>query len=98
MKNSKNIPLEKNEKALSWGGAILLFILVWWIVDGINYDQKEEYSYCVEDCVYEHSSCISSVGGVSDKYLNIWIDEDETNSCVDDLEYCVESCKFDYLE
>jgi len=91
MEKKKDNQLSK--KRVPWGIIVLLILLAILYFSASN--NIDEYIYCIDDCVYDNSDCISS-SYVYDNQGNSYIKEYDADSCVSELEDCVSSCEIDY--
>ncbi len=73
-------------------GFMIMILIVSFIFDFL--DTKEEMGDCVDDCVYETSDCVSGaeVYSPTNPYVS-YVSSEDYESCLDDLESCVEDCK-----
>lgn len=101
IKNRKEVTIKINkedkakQKRAGWGlvGLIGLAIMIIWFMSMHYSDKADEYSYCVDMCVYDNSDCINKVYPLSDKYGEEYLEIFEVESCTNDLESCVSDCQ-----
>jgi hypothetical protein len=84
---------EKIEKSNVAGGAILIIIIIigafYLFFSFINSD---EYSSCINDCIYDNSDCLSS-SYIYDNQGNAYVSDLDAEICSGELEICVNRCK-----
>jgi len=93
--NEKDNKEEANTKPKKWGWIVIVWVIIiilaLWVVGGL-FDNSEEYSSCVSNCVSDNWACVSD--SISyDKSGNGWISEYDFEDCSLDLESCVSDCQ-----
>lgn len=88
--------MEKKKKQLSeknkipwWIIALIIFLLILYFTKSDNLDN---YTYCVDDCIYDIQNCMGNPYIFSDAYIK----ESDTSECLDNLESCVTNCEINY--
>jgi len=90
-KNKQN--LEKKKGFWWWILVIIAFIIILNALDKPN--KLNDYTYCVDDCIYNVQNCMFSYQIYDDKghaYIQNW----DADSCVSELKSCVSDCESDY--
>lgn len=77
----------------------------WWVIIlaliGAYYfffvaGEVADYQYCVSDCKFNVDMCIMDSESIQDKYSTFYYNEDDIDSCIDELDSCLNHCESDY--
>jgi hypothetical protein len=74
------------------GLIIFCYILGYFLFDFLFDTSKEDYNYCIEDCVSDQESCITWIDSVSDRDGEEYLPQLEVESCSSDLDSCTSDC------
>jgi len=78
---------------IPWWIIAILIILVIILLN--TSDNLEDYTNCVDDCVYDVYDCMYSYE-VWDSQGNSYIEYWGADYCISELEYCTTICEIDY--
>jgi hypothetical protein len=85
---------ESGRKNVPWWAMILIIllaILYFNSLDNIN-DSINDYSYCVNECSYDVTSCMDYPDFISEACIK----ESHASQCLDELDICISECDATY--
>ncbi len=82
---------EKEKKKFRWWWILIVILVVWVLSSSWNSSSKEDYTFCIDDCVASEQDCVYWTI-INDKAGNQFVPYDEYESCSLELESCVTDC------
>jgi len=79
------------KKKVPWWVIILIIILGFWLLAVLG--TAEEYKSCVDECVSDIDSCLMH-SEIYDSQGNAYVEDLDYESCINDLESCVDWCDY----
>lgn len=87
---------EENKTKIPWWIILIIVLLVLWSISSGN--KLDEYSDCVDYCSIDLDDCIgfNDIPLIIEGKTRYFYESYEVNSCISDLEICIDECESKY--